>query len=109
MTKKNDVVEIVEVVGNEIIAHEDSVMLYKMLRAIKEAEIVKKDLMEKLKLKMEEKGIKKFDNDYISVTYIDETLRVGVDADKLKTEHEEVYLECLKETKVSSSVRIKMK
>jgi hypothetical protein len=45
----------------------------------------------------------------MTITYIEPTMRVSVDQKKLKQEYEEVYLECVKESSVKSSIRIKVK
>lgn len=58
---------------------------------------------------MEKRGVKKFDNDFLTITYIAPTVRVGVDSDKLKEKYEAIYLDCLKETPVKASLRIKIK
>lgn len=58
---------------------------------------------------MEKANIKKYENDLLTITYVAPTVRVGVDSDKLKEKYEAVYLDCLKETPVKSSLRIKIK
>lgn len=67
------------------------------------------EIKEKLKLSMEESNTKKYENDYISITYIAPTTRNTVDSTKLKTMHEDIYNECLKTSDVKSSIRIKVK
>lgn len=69
----------------------------------------KAEMREQLMAVMEEKNIKKFDNDFLTITYVAPTTRVGVDTTKLKEEFEEIYLQCLKETPVKASIRIKVK
>ena len=66
-------------------------------------------MREQLLVAMEETNVKKLENDILTITYVEPTTRVGVDTDKLKTEFEEIYLQCLKETPVKASVRIKLK
>lgn len=67
------------------------------------------ELKEKIKLAMEQNNIKKYENDMLSITYISPSKRKSVDATKLKEEYEDIYLECLKEINVKSSIRIKLK
>lgn len=77
----------------------------------KQQELVSKneELKEQIKKAMEEQGTKKFENDYISITYVAPTTRNTVDSTKLKEEFEEVYNQCLKISDVKASVRIKVK
>lgn len=69
----------------------------------------KAEMREQLLIAMEENNVKKFENDLLMITYVAPTTRIGIDNDKLKNEFEDVYLQCLKETPVKSSVRIKIK
>lgn len=77
----------------------------------KQKELASKNeqLKEQIKEAMENEEIKKFENDYISITYVAPTTRNTVDSKKLKEEFEEVYNQCLKTSNVKSSVRIKVK
>lgn len=67
------------------------------------------EIKEKIKQTMEEQDIKKYENDILTITYVAQTKRNTVDTTKLKEQYEEVYLDCLKETDVKSSIRIKVK
>ena len=67
------------------------------------------EIKEKIKQAMEEQDIKKYENDILAITYIAPTKRKTVDTTKLKEQYEEAYLDCLKETDVKSSIRIKVK
>ena len=67
------------------------------------------EIKEKIKQTMEEQDIKKYENDILTITYVAPTKRNTVDTTKLKEQYEEVYLDCLKETDVKSSIRIKVK
>lgn len=93
---------------NEILVKSEVFEIIKSLEE-KANEIVtkKEEIKTSLKEAMENNNVKKFENDIISVTYIAPTTRVGVDTEKLKTNYEEVYLDCLKETQVKSSIRVK--
>jgi len=77
----------------------------------KQQELVSKneELKEQIKKAMEDKDIKKFENDYIAITYVAPTTRNTVDSAKLKEQFADVYNQCLKTSDVKSSVRIKVK
>lgn len=77
----------------------------------KQQELVSKneELKEQIKKAMEDKDIKKFENDYIAITYVAPTIRTTVDSAKLKEQFVDVYNQCLKTSDVKSSVRIKVK
>lgn len=68
-----------------------------------------KIMKKKLQEAMEKYGIKKFENDKVAFTYVPETTRTTIDSDKLKKEHPDIAKECSKTSKVSASVRIKVK
>ena len=67
------------------------------------------ELKEQIKKAMEDKDIKKFENDYIVITYVAPTTRNTVDSTKLKEQFADAYNQCLKTSDVKSSVRIKVK
>ena len=77
----------------------------------KQKELINKneELKEQIKLSMEENEVKKYENDFISITYVAPTTKNTVDSKKLKEEYEEIYNKCLKSSNVKSSVRIKIK
>lgn len=58
---------------------------------------------------MEQSGTKSFENDFVKLTYIAPTQRVGVDLDRMKFEHPDLAEKYKKITPVKSSVRIKVK
>lgn len=58
---------------------------------------------------MEKNDIKKFENEFLSITYIAATNRMGIDLAKLKEEKPEVYKEYLKTTPIKASIRLKIK
>lgn len=68
---------------------------------------IESEMKEKLKQAMEQYGVKKFENDSISVTYVDATTRTSVDSAKLKKDG--LYDKYAKTSNVSASVRIKVK
>lgn len=67
------------------------------------------EIKEQIKNAMEENEIKKYENDYISITYVAPTTRATIDSKLLKEKYENVYKECSKISDVKSSIRIKVK
>lgn len=81
----------------------------KITQSIQTIEKLEKDikLFKKMVLnEMEEKGIKKFDNGEISITYIEPYNKNTVDSKKLKEELPDVYKKYSKESEVKASVKI---
>ncbi|MNW40409.1 hypothetical protein D3C74_175230 [compost metagenome] len=66
-------------------------------------------LKSKLQELMERHDIKKFEDDHISITYIDATSREGFDSKKFKEDYPNVYPEYVKISPVKASVRFKLK
>lgn len=66
-------------------------------------------MKKKLQEAMEQYGVKKFENDIISVTYVAPATRTSIDSDKLKKEHPEIVQQYSKTTNVSASIRISVK
>lgn len=58
---------------------------------------------------MRENGIRKWETEKLTITYCEETTKCGLDTTRLKKEMPNVYEEYKKESKVSDSVRIKLK
>lgn len=67
------------------------------------------DMREAIKVAMEENGVKKFDGDLISITYVAPSVRNTFDSKKFKEERPKTYEKYLKETKIKSSIRLKVK
>lgn len=67
------------------------------------------EIREQIKNAMEENEIKKYENDYISITYVAPTIRTTVDSKLLKEKYEDIYNECSKTSEVKSNIRIKVK
>lgn len=67
------------------------------------------EIKEQIKLAMEQNEVKKYENDYISITYVAPTTRTTVDSKLLKEKYEDIYNECSKTSNVKSSLRIKIK
>lgn len=73
------------------------------LKSLKERE---KTLKDGLLALMRENGVKKWQGDGLTLTYVGETTRKAVDSTKLKKDYPEVYEACMKESKVSDSIKI---
>jgi predicted phage-related endonuclease len=67
------------------------------------------NLRDELKVAMKANDVKKFENDFLSITYIAESQRVTIDTKKLKEEKPDLWNEYSKTTDVKDSVRIKIK
>lgn len=82
------------------------IMMEKVIKEVKEKEdLLKKKIMDE----MEEKGIIKFDNEYISVKYIASTDRETFDKKRFQKENPELYDEYIDIKPVKASIRIKVK
>lgn len=66
-------------------------------------------LKEQLIASMEKHGIKKWENDEISITYIPEGIQNRFDTTRFKKDHPETFELYQKETKVKASVRFTIK
>lgn len=80
-----------------------------MLNKQKELMAKNDEIKEQLKSAMENVGIKKFENDYIAITYVDATTRKTIDSAKLKEKYSDIYEDCIKVSNVKSNIRIKIK
>lgn len=58
---------------------------------------------------MEQNGVKKFENDFIAITYVAPTTRTTLDSAKIRIEQPEMFEKYSKQSDVKSSVRIKIK
>ena len=86
------------------------------INIITEINIQKKKLDEQEKLMrqklleaMETYGIKKFENEHITFTYVAPTTKTTIDSTKLKKKYPDIAEECSKVSNVSASVRISVK
>ena len=91
------------------LAHNTSWLLAFWINEIKKIEKKQEEMYEQIKVQMEQRGIKKFENDFISITYVEPTTRDTFDSKGLKADNPELYAQYLKEIEVKSSVRIKAK
>lgn len=91
------------------LAHNTSWVIAFWINEIKKIEKKQEEMYEQIKVQMEQRGIKKFENDFISITYVEPTKRDTFDSKGLKADNPELYAQYLKEIEVKSSVRIKAK
>lgn len=97
--KDNQLIVAQEVIDELVLITEQQKTYDERLAQIKEA----------IKQAMEDNGVKSFKSELLDITYIEAQERVIVDTEKLKTEHEEVYLECVKKSTTKPSIRFKLK
>lgn len=67
------------------------------------------NLRDELKVAMKANDVKKFENDFISITYVSESERITIDTKRLKEEKPDLWSEYSQVSKVKDSVRIKVK
>jgi len=101
---------------SEIVKYEDGHLSQDTLTSIKVIEEqlkwwgdLQKQYKQELLSAMELFNVKSIDNDVMKITYIEQSEVVTLDQDKLKTEHEGVYLQCQKVSQRNSSLRINIK
>lgn len=103
--------ELVKFENNQLLATEEGMKRLESMRQLdlvkRQLAIAEKEFKKELLKVMEENGIKKFDNDILSVTYVAPTTREKVDTQALKDQG--LYDAFTTETKVSASVRISYK
>lgn len=75
----------------------------------KKLEEQEKAMKEQLQKAMEQYGVKKFENETVSFTYVAPTTRTSIDSAKLKKEHPDIAKKYSKTSNVSASVRISVK
>ena len=101
LTVKHDgEVTLSEEASNQIVMVEKT-----MIELKKKEEILKKAILNE----MEENGIVKFDNEYLSINYVASTDRETFDKKRFQRENPELYDEYIDIKPVKSSVRIKVK
>ena len=91
------------------VSAEISTKISQAIQTIEKLEEVVKLFREAVLSEMQLKGIKKFDNGEISITYIEPTTRVSIDSKKLKEELPDVYKKYSKVSDVKASVKISKK
>ena len=100
----------------EIVKYSDNQLAQETVKKISSIELAIKrlqDLQSQYKQElidfMENNGIDSIENEAFKIKYVQESEVVSLDQDKLKKEHEGVYVQCQKVSKRKSSVRITMK
>lgn len=83
--------------------------IFDLMLTKKQLEEEEKQLKEKLKEAMEFYGVKKFESDHLTITYVAETITTTIDTSKLKKKYPEIVKECSRETKKSAYVRVSIK
>lgn len=94
---------------NNQLEHNTSWVIAFWINEIKKIEKKQEEMYEQIKVQMEQRGIKKFENDFISITYVEPTTRDTFDSKSLKADNPELYAQYIKESDVKASVRIKAK
>lgn len=78
-------------------------------KAIKQVKEMEDRLKESILSQMEDKGIIKWNNEDISITYVAPTYKESFDSKALRAEDEALYNKYIKLSQVKSSIRIKLK
>lgn len=86
-----------------------SIAIAELQNKQQELQTKNEEIKEQIKLAMEQNEVKKYENDYISITYVAPTTKTTVDSKLLKEKYEDIYNECSKTSNVKSSLRIKIK
>lgn len=80
-----------------------------LINRMKKDEETYNAMRENLLNQMELFGIKKIENEELTIEYIAGTESVKLDTKKVREEFPQVYVECTKKSNVKSQVRIKIK
>lgn len=75
----------------------------------KQLEEQEKALKDQIKQAMENFGVKKFESDFLNITYIGETTAVSIDTTKLKKLHPDIAEECSKTSVKSAYIKVEVK
>lgn len=103
-----DTTEIVEQKLNEIVSLDDVLEAVEMLETYEQKlNMYKAQLKEPLIKLFKENNIKTFKNDYLTITYVEETLQKRVDNQRLKEDG--IYEKYLKLVPVKEQIRITKK
>lgn len=95
--------------GNAILNISTSKQLYEFEKAMKELKEQEDEIKEAILKEMEDKNIKKIENENLLISYIAPSDRETFDSKTFRAEHSDMYDEYVKFTPVKSSVRIKLK
>lgn len=83
-----------------------TVVLQKKLLKLREQD---NEIRGAIKKAMEDSNTKTFENDFLKITYVAPSVRKSIDTTKLKEFEPKIYDKYLRESPISSSVRIKVK
>jgi len=78
-------------------------------QVLKNAKEKQESYKEQLTRLMEENGVTSIENDDFKVTYFPENETTRFDSAKVKAEYPEVYIECMKKSKVKSFIKLETK
>jgi len=95
-----------ELPAQVIDAEKQIIRLDAMLRDIKEK---KETLQDGLLQLMKENGVKKYESDRMTITYIAPSSSARIDSARLRSEYPNVYEDCVKTSETKEGVRIKIK
>lgn len=80
-----------------------------LVTAKKKIEEQEKELKDKLKVAMENYGIKKFESDILNITYVAATSSTTIDSTKLKKKYPDIASECSKVSAKSAYIKVTVK
>lgn len=83
--------------------------IFDLMLTKKQLEEEEKQLKEKLKEAMEFYGVKKFESDYLTITYVAETTTTTIDTSKLKKKYPDIAEECSRTSRKSAYVKVSIK
>ena len=66
-------------------------------------------IKEQIQLAMEKNEVKKYENDFISITYVNSSTRTTIDSKLLKEKYKDIYDECSKTSETKAYIKINIK
>lgn len=78
-------------------------------KIIADAKIQQEEYKDALTKLMAENGVTKIENDYFKVSFFPDNEQSKLDSAKVKAEHPEVYIECMKISKTKQFIKIEVK
>ena len=94
---------------NAVLVQSASAMLAEFERQVKEIEAKQKDLKNRILAEMEANGILSIENDELSITYVAPYPKESFDSKAFRKDNPDLYDEYVKISRVSASVRMKVK
>ena len=102
--------ELIQNIGNvEILNNQTCAKIVLLDQKIKELQNAQEEIKKALLNEMKSKGIKKIDNEVLTISYNEPTDRESFDSASFKKDNRELYDSYVKITPVKESVRIKVK